>query len=274
MIIDFHCHSNASDGALSPLELWQAASTAGVEQFALTDHDTLDGYLQLREQAAVAGMQLRAGVELSCVWSQTTVHVVGLDFEPEHVAMREAMQMLQQARQERAAAIAQRLQKCGFDGALEGALRHAGPSQIGRPHFAAWMVEKGYSKDFSAAFDKYLGAGKTGDVKAFWPSMQQVTEWIVAAGGVAILAHPLKYRFTNMKLRRLVDAFRACGGGAIEVLSGRQSDDQTRYLGKLAADFELRISAGSDFHRSFEHGPRLGIQVERLPAGIGLWSQS
>ncbi|MCX2981157.1 PHP domain-containing protein [Halieaceae bacterium IMCC14734] len=274
MIIDFHCHSNASDGALSPLELWEAAADAGVEQFAVTDHDTLAGYLQLREQAPASSMQLRSGAELSCVWSKTTVHIVGLDFDAEHAAMQEAMQLLQQARVSRAEAIAERLQKCGFSGALEGAQRHAGSSQLGRPHFAAWMVEQGHSKDMGSAFDKYLGAGKVGDVKAFWPNLEQAVQWIVAAGGVAILAHPLKYRFTNMKLRRLLEAFCASGGSAIEVYSGRQSEDRTRYLGKLATDFELLMSAGSDFHRTFEYGPRLGVDVERLPPGIGLWSQA
>ena len=272
MIIDFHCHSNASDGALTPLQLWQAAIAAGVDQFALTDHDTVAGYLQLRELPHTDAIALRAGVELSCVWSKATVHVVGLDFDADHPALVEALQVLQQARLDRAEAIAGRLERLGFGGALAGALAHAGLSQIGRPHFAAWMVEQGHVGDVGTAFDKYLGAGKTGDVKAFWPQLAQVVEWIVAAGGTAVLAHPLKYRFTNMKLRRLLEAFQASGGTAIEIFSGRQSDDQTRYLGKLASDLKMHVSAGSDFHREFDYGPRLGVEIERLPAASGLWS--
>ena len=105
--------------------------------------------------------------------------------------------------------------------------RQAGDSQLGRPHFAAWMVEQGHVADLNQAFDRYLGQGKTGDVKAFWPELAEVTGWIVAAGGVAVIAHPLKYRFTRMKLRRLVMDFMAAGGAAIEIISGRQTADQT-----------------------------------------------
>ncbi len=119
--------------------------------------------------------------------------------------------------------IASRLASRGFAGALQGALEQAGDSQLGRPHFAAWMVQQGHVRDHNQAFDQYLGQGKTGDVKAFWPELAEVTRWIVASGGAAVIAHPLKYRFTGMKLRRLVVDFVAAGGCGIEVLSGYQT---------------------------------------------------
>lgn len=156
-------------------------------------------------------------------------------------------------------------------GALEGALEEAGCRQVGRPHFAAWMLAQGHVEDRNKAFDKYLGAGKMGDVKACWPQLDEVVQWIQASGGAAILAHPMKYRFTRMKLKRLLSAFVKAGGTALEVFSGRQHRDQTLQLCKLAVEFDLQVSAGSDFHREFDYGPRLGVDCDRLPASARLW---
>ncbi|MBT5007842.1 MAG: PHP domain-containing protein [Halieaceae bacterium] len=274
MLIDFHTHTTASDGALTPAEMLGRAAEAGIELLAITDHDTMAGYLA----AAALGAQypnvgLVPGVEYSCRWSGTTIHVVGLGMDCEHPAMREGLAMLGQARQERGIKIAQRLEAKGFPGALAGALAEAGESQLGRPHFASWMVGQGHVKDHSEAFDKYLGQGKTGDVKAFWPELADVVQWIVQAGGAAVIAHPLKYRFTRMKLRRLVIDFREAGGQAIEVLSGRQTPDQIGQLQRLANEFQLEVSAGSDFHRDGPYSPALGIELGRLQSPLGVWQR-
>jgi len=181
---------------------------------------------------------------------------------------------LQRARKKRAKKIAERLEKLGFAGALAGAERKAGDSQLGRPHFAAWMVEQGHVKDMNQAFNKFLGQGKIGDVKAFWPELAQVVQWIVQSGGSAVIAHPLKYRFTRMKLRRLVIDFQAAGGVALEVCSGRQRADQVGQLQRLAAEFELLVSVGSDFHQDSTYGAPLGVDLSQLPAGMpGVWRQ-
>ena len=132
-------------------------------------------------------------------------------------------------------------------------------------------MESGHVSDANEAFNKYLGQGKTGDVKAFWPELAEVTQWIVQAGGVAVIAHPLKYRLTRMKLRRMVVDFKAAGGGAIEVTSGRQTSDQTAQLSKLALDNELLVSGGSDFHREGPYSPDLGIEVRPLEGQSGIW---
>ena len=271
MIVDFHTHSLASDGALAPMELLRRAKAAGVRQFALTDHDTTAGYLSVRHTTEADEVGLISGVELSCRWSTTTVHVVGLNFDadaPEMVAM---VEQLTQAREERAEQIAKRLAGVGIDGALEGAKAIANESQIGRPHFATWMAEAGAVDSVTEAFDKYLGAGKIGDVKMFWPPLSDVVQAITRAGGVAILAHPLKYRLTGMKLRALINDFTAAGGGAIEVLNGRQPETDLKRLSQLAEGNGLMCSVGSDFHRDFEYGPKLGIDVERLPNGAYVW---
>ena len=271
MIVDFHTHSLASDGALTPLELVRRAKAAGVRQFALTDHDTTAGYLSVRHTSEADEVGLISGVELSCRWATTTVHVVGLNFDADASQIIAVVEQLTQAREERAKKIAMRLAGVGIDGALEGAKAVANESQIGRPHFATWMVEAGAVNSVTEAFDKYLGAGKIGDVKMFWPPLSDVVQAITQAGGVAILAHPLKYRLTGMKLRALINDFKAAGGGAIEVLNGRQPESDLKRLSQLAEGNGLMCSVGSDFHRDFEYGPKLGIDVGLLPDGVYVW---
>ena len=271
MIVDFHTHSLASDGALTPLELVRRAKAAGVRKFALTDHDTTAGYLSVRHTSEADEVGLISGVELSCRWATTTVHVVGLNFDADASQIIAVVEQLTQAREERAKKIAMRLAGVGIDGALEGAKAVASESQIGRPHFATWMVEAGAVNSVTEAFDKYLGAGKIGDVKMFWPPLSDVVQAITQAGGVAILAHPLKYRLTGMKLRALINDFKAAGGGAIEVLNGRQPETDLKRLSQLAEGNGLMCSVGSDFHRDFEYGPKLGIDVGLLPDGVYVW---
>ncbi|MEP4148488.1 MAG: PHP domain-containing protein [Halioglobus sp.] len=274
MLIDFHTHTTASDGVLTPAEMLGRASEAGIGLLAITDHDTVAGY---RAAAALSAeypdVRLVPGVEYSCRWSGTTIHVVGLGMDCEHPAMREGLALLGGARQERGAKIAKRLESKGFPGALAGALAEAGESQLGRPHFSSWMVAQGHVRDHSEAFDKYLGQGKVGDVKAFWPELAEVVGWIVQAGGVAVIAHPLKYKFTRMKLRRLVIDFSEAGGRAVEVLSGRQTPDQVGQLLRLAEEFDLEVSAGSDFHRDGPYSPSLGVDLDRLQSPLGVWQR-
>lgn len=274
VLIDFHTHTTASDGDLTPAQMLQRAREAGISLLAITDHDTVAGYREAASMAAdYAPLQLVPGVEFSCRWSGTTIHIVGLGMDCDHPAMREGLENLDRARGERGAKIAERLAARGFEGALEGALAEAGTSQLGRPHFSAWLVAQGHVADHNEAFDKYLGQGKTGDVKAFWPELAQVVGWIVAAGGVAVLAHPLKYKYTRMKLRRLVVDFRSAGGQAIEVLSGRQTPDQVAQLQRLATEFELEVSAGSDFHRDGPYNPQPGVSLPRIAGSPGVWKR-
>ena len=275
VLIDFHTHTSASDGALSPCELMARAAASKVELLAITDHDTMAGY----EAAAAyhtenpSGMRLIPGIELSCQWSGVTIHILGLGVDCEHPVMRAGLERMAAARKERGAKIASRLESRGFDGALQGALMQAGDSQLGRPHFAAWMVEQGHVRDPNQAFDRYLGQGKIGDVKAFWPELAEVTQWIESSDGVAVIAHPLKYRFTGAKLRRFIAAFVAAGGRGMEVLSGRQTSDQTNHLVRLARDFDLEVSVGSDFHRDAPYSAPLGVESSPFGGLRGVWQR-
>lgn len=275
VLVDFHTHTKASDGALEPCELVARALASNIGFLAITDHDTIAGYeaAAAYHRQSPGGMQLIPGIEFSCQWSGTTIHILGLNMDCEHPVMRSALDTMANARRERGEKIADRLAARGFAGAREGAIAKAGSSQLGRPHFADWMVEQGHARDHSQAFDRYLGQGKTGDVKAFWPELAEVTRWITSSGGVAVIAHPLKYRFTGMKLRRLVAAFVAAGGCAIEVLSGKQTSDQTTQLCRLASSFDLEVSAGSDFHRDAPYSPPLGVESAPFDGLRPVWER-
>lgn len=251
MRIDLHCHSNASDGSLEPALLCERALACGVDLLAITDHDTVAGFAAasawLQQQGAP--LRLLPAVEFSCVWQKLSVHVVGLDIDIDSPAARDAVAYFLDARRRRAELIGARLAKLGMPGACEGALAVAGASQIGRPHFARFLLQRGYVRSEDEAFERYLGAGKAGDVQVLWPTLEEVVAWILAAGGVPVLAHPLKYRQTAARLRRLVAAFKAAGGAALEVVVGRQGADDTRFMAQLCRQHELQASVGSDFHR-------------------------
>jgi predicted metal-dependent phosphoesterase TrpH len=275
VLIDFHTHTAASDGALSPADLLARARERQLAMLAITDHDTVAGYRAVvaEHMQTPGAVRLISGIEFSCRWSGTTIHILGLGMDCEHPAMIEGLAMLGNARVERGQKIARRLELLGFEGALEGALAEAGASQLGRPHFSAWMVARGHVSDHSEAFAKFLGQGKTGDVKAFWPELATVVRWITDAGGVAVIAHPLKYKFTRMKLRRLVIDFMAAGGEAIELASGYQTPDQTAQLRRIAAEFALEVSVGSDYHRDGPYNPQPGVELPALDGLRGVWER-
>lgn len=275
MLIDFHTHTTASDGALTPLEIVSRALESGVGLLSITDHDTVAGYLAARNHQAVldGSLALVPGIEFSCRWSGATIHVLGLGIGCDDAALQQGLATLATARRERAAKIGQRLAARGFEGALQGAQCEAGGSQLGRPHFARWMVNEGHVKDHSAAFDRYLGQGKMGDVKVFWPELAEVVDWIQGSGGIAVLAHPCKYKFTGMKLRRLLVAFVAAGGRGIELQSGRQTPQQTAQLQRYAAEFDLEVSVGSDFHRDGTYTAPLGVPVPQCEGVRGVWER-
>jgi predicted metal-dependent phosphoesterase TrpH len=265
--VDLHSHTNASDGRLSPVELCERAIQHGVTLLAITDHDTVIGARAATEwlRATTAQLHVVPAVEYSSVWSHMGVHLVGLGIDLEHPTTLSASEFFAEARMKRAEMIGARLAKLKMPDAFEGALALAGDAQIGRPHFARYLVAKGHVRSEEDAFDRYLGAGKPGDIKMLWPELGQVVDWIRAAGGVAVLAHPSKYRQTGARLRKLVAEFAACGGGAIEVVVGRQVADESRFLAQLCRQHNLEASVGSDFHAP-SNWCELG-EINALPEG-------
>lgn len=265
--IDLHCHSTASDGALSPGDLVRRAGEKGVTHLALTDHDTIAGLDDARAAAQDIGVSLVAGTELSCQWKSHTIHIVGLDFDTSGHELNAALERQNDNRWRRARTIADKLARLKIDDMVEKATLKAGGDVPGRPHFARVLVDEGAVKDSAQAFKRYLGAGKAGDVKGFWPSLEDVVQWITSAGGIAVLAHPRKYKLTATKLRALTGDFRQAGGRAIEVSTSGQSSGDLGFLAELCRRENLLASQGSDFHFPGAPWCELG-SIMKMPDGL------
>ena len=246
-MIDLHTHSRVSDGTLSPTALVQLAAQCGVGLLALTDHDSTAGLAEARS-AAPAGLRLVDGVEISVSWEHKTLHVVGLDVDPAHPALVTGLTLLQGQRDVRARKIGERLEAKGISGAYEGALALAGEAKPTRTHFARFLHQAGHVKDEAQAYKKWLGRGKPANVSAEWASLEEAANWIHAAGGQAVLAHPFRYGLTRSWLVKALTAFKQAGGDAMEVVSGRGNPDEFHVALHLAQRFELAASVGSDFH--------------------------
>jgi predicted metal-dependent phosphoesterase TrpH len=265
MIFDLHTHTHCSDGALPPSELLARAIEKGVEVLAVTDHDTLDAYRELPGETGP--LRLVHGIEFSTEWEHTGIHVVGLDFDPDSSSVRSGVDFQTNARMERARRIAEVLQKRGVPDALPGAAALARGGYIGRPHFAQYLVDIGKAKSLQAAFRQYVGDGTAANIRQHWAAMPQVVRWIRESGGIAVLAHPLKYKMTRSRLKRLLAAFAQAGGQALEVVSGQQNPQQTASLGELCTQMNLLASCGSDFHAPGARWSELGAFAP-LPAGV------
>ncbi len=207
------------------------------------------------------------GTELSCIWRSHTIHIVGLDFDPDNTGFRAALERQNANRWARARAITDKLTRTQVDNLLDKATQRANGDVPGRPHFAKVLVEEGVVKDVGQAFKRYLGQGKPGDVKAFWPELEEIVQWVVDAGGVAVLAHPRKYRLTATKLRALVSDFKRAGGKAIEVSTSGQSSGDLGFLAELCRREELLASQGSDFHFPGAPWCELG-RIAKMPDGL------
>ena len=265
MKFDLHSHTTISDGALAPQELVLRALDKGVDALAITDHDTIDAFAEL--PASHNNIEIIGGIEFSTQWENTGIHILGLNIDLHSDAIKTGARIQTEARMLRARQIGEKLAKQGIENAFEGASLLANDGYVGRPHFAQYLVDIGKVKSMQAAFKKYLGAGKAGDVKQHWASTDQVIEWIRDANGIAVLAHPLKYKLTNSKLKRLLDSFIKSGGQGIEVVSGRQLPYQTEFVARLCEQKGLLASCGSDFHMPSKHWAELGA-FPALPGNV------
>ena len=262
---DLHSHSTVSDGTLSPRELVLRAAERGVGLFALTDHDELGGLAEAAACAEDIGLAFVPGVEISVTWAGRTVHVVGLGIDPANAALREGLSTVRSGRTERACRMAEQLAAAGIGGAFDGALKHVGnPELISRTHFARFLVEIGVCRDTREVFGRYLVEGKPGYVPHRWAQLSQALRWIVEAGGVAVIAHPGRYRFTDIELQALAAEFGDLGGTAIEVVTSNHGAEQTQRFAAMALEFGFAASRGSDFHGPGESSAELG-RVAALP---------
>ncbi|MCA6937387.1 RNase RNM [Pectobacterium versatile] len=249
-LYDLHSHTTASDGLLTPTALVSRAVDMRVSVLAITDHDTTAGLDEAQNAIAQQGLPLRLipGVEISTLWENHEIHIVGLGMDIAHPALTGLLQQQAECRQNRAEQIAARLEKNRIPDALAGAQRLATGGQITRAHFARYLIELGIAANMNQVFKKYLAKGKIGYVPPQWCTIPQAIEAIHQSGGVSVLAHPGRYDLTAKWLKRLLATFAENGGIAMEVAQCQQAPDERTQLGRYARDFNLMASQGSDFH--------------------------
>ena len=259
---DLHCHSVVSDGTLTPEALAARAAANGVELWALTDHDEIGGQHRAAAAAHAHGMKYLTGTEISVTFVGQTVHIIGLGFDADDPQLRQGLADTRGGRGARAMEMSDALAKVGILGAYEGALRYVGnPELISRTHFARHLVESGVCKDTNEVFRRFLIEGKPGYVPHSWASLQHAVRWITAAGGVAVIAHPARYKFSANEEYALFTEFKAHGGQGVEVVTGSHTPAEYVKYGETAREFGLAASRGSDFHSPTESHTDLG----RLP---------
>ncbi|HQR02620.1 MAG: PHP domain-containing protein [Proteobacteria bacterium] len=269
MNADLHCHSSASDGLLSPAGVVRRAKTNGVELLALTDHDEITGLAEARNEASGLGVDFVDGVEISVSWgADHTLHIVGLGIDTGNEALRAGIAGVRSGRDQRARRIASALENVGICGAYEGALRHAGnPALVGRAHFARYIVELGLVRESRNVFEHWLAKGKLGYVPHPWANLADALSWIRVAGGVAVLAHPGRYRVARTELHRMLAEFKEQGGEGIEVVSGLQTPAEVHECAGLARRFGFLASCASDFHGPDESRVDVG-RARSLPDNL------
>lgn len=247
--VDLHMHSSASDGELAPCVLVKRAAANGVQMMALTDHDTIAGQKEAQKTAGEHGIDYVCGVEISVTWGGQTLHVVGLNIDPDHDGLNQGLRDIQIGREKRAQKIARSLMDEGLPDLLGPAKSYArNPDLIGRTHFARAMVEAGICPDVNEVFQRYLVPGKPGYVAHEWATLTQAASWIQNSGGVAVLAHPARYRLNAMTQWALFEEFKALGGSAIEVVTGSHTEQEARRYQRVALEHGFSASRGSDFH--------------------------
>jgi 3',5'-nucleoside bisphosphate phosphatase len=265
---DLHCHSVVSDGTLEPEVLAARAAANGVELWALTDHDEIGGQHRAAAAARSHGMRYLTGTEISVTFAGETVHIVGLGFAADDAGMKRGLEQTRGGREARAREIAAGLAQVGIRDAYDGALKYVGnPELISRTHFARFLVETGVCKDTSEVFRRYLTEGKPGFVPHRWASLKDAVHWITDAGGVAVIAHPARYKFTANEEYALFSEFKAHGGRGVEVVTGSHTAAEYVRYAETAKEFGLAASRGSDFHSPDESHTDLG-QLPYLPGGL------
>ncbi len=256
---DLHCHSVVSDGTLTPEALAARAKGNGVELWALTDHDEIGGQRRAAEAAKAVGLPYLTGVEISVTFADETVHIVGLGFDADNPAIVNGLAATRGGREQRAREMSDQLAKVGIMGAYEGALRYVGnPELISRTHFARYLVEAGHCRDTSEVFRKYLTDNKPGYVPHRWATLANAVGWIAEAGGVAVIAHPGRYKFSASGEYALFSEFKAHGGRGVEVVTGSHTPPEYVVYADMAREFGLAASRGSDFHSPDESHTDLG----------------
>lgn len=265
---DLHSHSIFSDGTLTPEQLAERAKKNGVQVWALTDHDEISGQIRAIDAALSKGLQYLTGVEISVTFAQETVHIVGLGFDHLNSDILNGLEKTRSGRDLRAQEMSDGLAAVGIKGAYQGALQYVGnPRLISRTHFARFLVETKVCSDTHEVFRRFLTEGKPGYVPHRWASLGEAVNWINNAGGIAVIAHPGRYKFTANEEFALFSEFKTHGGQGVEVITGSHTINQYDKYAELALEFDLVASRGSDFHGPGESRLDLG-DLPPLPKSL------
>ncbi len=257
-MIDLHTHSTASDGTLAPIARVAAACEAGLSALALTDHDTVSGLKEAIDAAFESPVVFVPGVELSVDLPRGALHIVGLHVDHQNARLLKILDWVVDKRQARNRVIVQKLTDLGMPIQNDELEALAGGGVIGRPHFAALMIEKGYVKTIQSAFQRFLMRGKPAyEIRQRLDSRQAI-EAIRSAGGVPVLAHPDQTHLEGEALDVLVKELADLGLAGIEVYCSGYTSSQSRQYSRLAEKYNLVRSGGSDFHGAIKPGIKLG----------------
>lgn len=271
---DLHCHSVVSDGTLTPEALAERAKAAGVQLWALTDHDEIGGQQRAIDAARAQGLPYLTGTEISVTFAGRVVHIVGLGFDHTATELIEGLRATRGGREVRAREMAASLAQAGIPGAFEGSLKYVGnPDLISRTHFARFLVDGGYCTDVPDVFRRYLTEGKPGYVPHKWATLRDAVGWITRAGGVAVIAHPGRYDFTPTEEYALITEFVSHGGRGIEVVTGSHTPAEYVEYADTALEFGLLASRGSDFHSPEESRTDLGTLPPLAAKLTPVWAE-
>jgi 3',5'-nucleoside bisphosphate phosphatase len=272
MKADLHNHSYYSDGLLSPSEVVRLASKVSCDLFSLTDHDTTDGIAEAKLEADKVGLNLINGVEISALWRNMAIHIVGLGVEVNNDALQAGLEHNKELRKIRAEKIALSLWRSGIKDALEKAQNLSGGYMLTRTHFAQMLIQEGYCKDMKSVFRRYLTGKKPGGVRVEWKNFDEVINWIQSAGGKAFIAHPFRYRMTNTKIKKLIRDFKEASGDGFEVVNANSSREEITLANQWSEEHDLLASCGSDFHGWPNQRVQIGHLSEMPNPKRAIWS--
>lgn len=263
---DLHTHSNASDGSYAPADLVKLAAECGVTTLALTDHDTVSGIAEAQAAGKKYGVTLIPGVEISIDFTPGTMHICGYYLDIDNTELRAGLNFVQVARRNRNPRIIEKLNVLGVAITLDEVKAVAGPDQLGRPHFAQVLVQKGYARDTQAAFSKYLAKGAPAYMDKQRLSLDRAVAMIQAAGGVAVLAHPIQLKLNSwQEYREKITELKNAGITGVEAFNSYQSEEENQQFYTIATELEMLITAGSDFHGAIKPKVKLGQFGENIP---------
>lgn len=262
--IDLHIHSDASDGTLSPAEILRMAQNLRLGAIAITDHDTIAGSKEAIAAGIPPELQFMTGIEISALPPSGypcsgSFHILGYGIDTEDPLLNQNLEVLQNARRDRNPRIIGRLSRLGIDISLDELSEAFGNGQLGRPHIARLMIQKGIVESVDEAFDKYLSKGRPAYADKYRLECSRAVEIIRCAGGTAVLAHPALLKPLNDKpLEYLIQVLKEMGLEGIEVYYPEHSENLTARYREIAKRYDLLMTGGTDFHGAIKPEIKMG----------------